>query len=292
MKYTIEGFQQIELIKLGLNHSDALILRWFVDFYPRMIKVYKDIDGEKVEFAWVKYQAILDDLPCIEITNKQVLARRFKKFCEAGLLDVYQYKVGGNYMCYRLIWNIYAPLIERPREDRLKFNSRGDLSTEKSIAPDLKVDNLSTVKLKQNILLLSNSDIISNGKEKDDNENIIFLEDMANTQNIIKYFCKYYPDLHGGRVLKITGKEVGCIKTIIKWADNNEKKVLEQIQLFYEIIKNPPDRYRAGWKFIPSQLVAHWNELAENRPVQKSKFINSITTEGSEKFNKMFLDEE
>ena len=32
MKYTIEGFAQDKLIELELDVSDALILRWFIDF--------------------------------------------------------------------------------------------------------------------------------------------------------------------------------------------------------------------------------------------------------------------
>ena len=32
MKYTIEGFAQDKLLELQLDVSDALILRWFIDF--------------------------------------------------------------------------------------------------------------------------------------------------------------------------------------------------------------------------------------------------------------------
>ena len=32
MKYTIEGFSQLEMIRIGMDAIDALILRWFIDF--------------------------------------------------------------------------------------------------------------------------------------------------------------------------------------------------------------------------------------------------------------------
>ena len=45
MKYTIEGFNQREVIKLGnLDIVDLVILRWIVDFEPKMTK--KEIDNE------------------------------------------------------------------------------------------------------------------------------------------------------------------------------------------------------------------------------------------------------
>ena len=45
MKYTIEGFNQKEVLELGnLDVIDLVILRWIVDFEPKMAK--KEIDGE------------------------------------------------------------------------------------------------------------------------------------------------------------------------------------------------------------------------------------------------------
>ena len=71
MKYTIEGFNQVELVKMGLNSNDAIILRWFVDFYATSkMAIVKNETGQ--EFKWVKYQAVIDDLPILGITNKSI----------------------------------------------------------------------------------------------------------------------------------------------------------------------------------------------------------------------------
>ena len=95
MKYTIYGFSQKEALnfrktvvdkngsekEIKVDCIDLLILRWFVDFYPKMIKI--EIEGE--QYAWVKYQSILEDLPLLDI-KKQALFDRLKKLCAFDIL--------------------------------------------------------------------------------------------------------------------------------------------------------------------------------------------------------------
>lgn len=104
MKYTIEGFSQQKLIELKLNNTDALILRWFIDFQPRMKKL---IDENGEQYNVVKYQAIINDLPSLEITSKDRVSRLFAKLVNAGVLaryvdkdlgNVVSFKTGPNYM--------------------------------------------------------------------------------------------------------------------------------------------------------------------------------------------------
>ena len=76
MKYTIEGFSQHKLVEFGLDSIDALILRWYVDFLPKMSSTIHD----GVEYRWVKYQAVIDDLPILGINNRINIARHFDKF--------------------------------------------------------------------------------------------------------------------------------------------------------------------------------------------------------------------
>lgn len=105
MKYTIHGFSQE--IALGfrkeietngkktiikLDYTDLLLLRWFVDFYPRMSKLY--IDNQ--EYAWVNYATISKDLPLLEI-DKVAIYRRFKKMSEFGILEHKHVKEEGSY---------------------------------------------------------------------------------------------------------------------------------------------------------------------------------------------------
>lgn len=109
MKYTIHGFSQQEAVKfkkniidkndkekeIKIDCTDLLILRWFVDFYPKMMKV--EIDG--VQYAWVQYQKILQDLPLLDI-KKQALFDRLKKLCEFEILKHKTIKVNGTFSYY------------------------------------------------------------------------------------------------------------------------------------------------------------------------------------------------
>jgi hypothetical protein len=109
VKYTINGFSQQEALKfkknvldkngkekeIKIDSTDLLILRWFVDFYPKMMKV--EIEG--IQYAWVQYQKILQDLPLLDI-KKQALFDRFKKMCEFEILTHKTVKVNGTFSYY------------------------------------------------------------------------------------------------------------------------------------------------------------------------------------------------
>lgn len=125
MKYTIEGFSQeialsfkkeIKVKKDGkeylqtlkLDVIDLMLLRWFVDFYPKM---KKKIVGE-TQYAWINYQTMVDDLPLLSIEKKQVY-RRFKKMCDLEILTHHHEKEGGSFSYYGF-GEKYAMLIETP----------------------------------------------------------------------------------------------------------------------------------------------------------------------------------
>ena len=101
MKFSIEGFSQEVLVNMGLDHADALILQWFSDF--QSTGKMKNIDDPRggYPYQWVLYRTVIDDLPCLGITNSEVVARRFKKLCNAGALESLVYKRGKTLTCYR-----------------------------------------------------------------------------------------------------------------------------------------------------------------------------------------------
>lgn len=110
MKYTLEGFSQEQLVKLGLDATDAIILRWFVDFSAtgKMSRVY---DSGK-EFWWVKYSAIIDDLPILGISTTKNIGRHFQKMVDCGLMEQFIKKcAGGTFSCFRLIEDNYINLV-------------------------------------------------------------------------------------------------------------------------------------------------------------------------------------
>lgn len=123
MKYTIEGFNQEEAIKLGnLDVIDLVILRWIVDFEPKMAK--KEIDGEI--YFWVNYQSLLEALPILNI-KKLAIYRRLEKMCDANILKHKNVKDKGNYSYYSFGDN-YANLISQKIEPYI-FNDRTLISS-------------------------------------------------------------------------------------------------------------------------------------------------------------------
>lgn len=120
MKYTVEGFSQEYALTLTkqveekgkmktvkVDCIDLIILRWFVDFYPRMAKV--EIEG--VQYAWLNYKKLLDDMPLLDI-GKHMLANRLQKLCEFGILTHKNVKCGGSFSYYGFGAN-YHNLIEK-----------------------------------------------------------------------------------------------------------------------------------------------------------------------------------
>ena len=108
MKYTIEGFNQQYAISLKkdidengktktikLDCTDLVILRWFVDFYPKMDKHI--IDGEV--YVMLSHKKIVEDLPIIDIT-KRAFIERMKKFVILGILKYQLVKESGTYSYY------------------------------------------------------------------------------------------------------------------------------------------------------------------------------------------------
>lgn len=115
MKYTIEGFSQEFALTLkkeveqngktitrGIDCTDLVILRWFVDFYPNMKKV--EVDGR--QYAFLSHKKLIEDLPLIDISKKAFI-ERMKKLVEFDVLtykflkengSISLYGFGANYM--------------------------------------------------------------------------------------------------------------------------------------------------------------------------------------------------
>ena len=108
MKRTIEGFSQEFAMTLKkefeqngktvtrkIDCTDLVILRWFVDFYPRMEKV--EVDGR--QYAFISHKKLLKDLPLIDITKKSFI-ERMKKLVEFDILSYKFLKENGSISLY------------------------------------------------------------------------------------------------------------------------------------------------------------------------------------------------
>ena len=163
MKYTIEGFSQQKLVEYGLDTIDALILRWFVDFQPKMMKIYND---EK-DYCWVKYQAIIDDLPILGITNREIVARRFNKFIKCNIMEKLISKDGGVFIGFRLTTN-YLTLVDTPIDSKVDTPIDSKVDTKySSIKKDSSIKEDSSIKYslknkqKENIPSANASDCVN-----------------------------------------------------------------------------------------------------------------------------------
>lgn len=85
MKHTIAGMQQTELLRLGLNHTDAEILGCAHDFFSSG-KTFIKVEDNKVWF-WLLYEKIIEDLPAIGIKSPKSIAAIFRKFIKAGVIE-------------------------------------------------------------------------------------------------------------------------------------------------------------------------------------------------------------
>lgn len=137
MRYTIEGFSQTEAVKfrrieivkdskgndkekvITLDCTDLVILRWFVDFWPNMMKV--EIGGR--QYAWLSYKAAIEDMPILGV-KKGMFALRLKKLVDFGILNHKTVKSGGTFSYYgfgpqyaRLVDSKQAQDVEEPTQN-------------------------------------------------------------------------------------------------------------------------------------------------------------------------------
>ncbi|MDO5011777.1 MAG: hypothetical protein Q4E31_13200 [Intestinibacter bartlettii] len=99
MKYTFLGFSQKAACELGLDVTDLVILRWFVDFKDSGKMHSVSIDNE--EYYWIFYKNLLEDM-CILSLCRETLYRRLKKMCDKNILKKKKVAYGGNYTYYAL----------------------------------------------------------------------------------------------------------------------------------------------------------------------------------------------
>lgn len=100
MRYNIHGFSQHRAVELGLTNDDLLVLRWFVDFCSSG-KMQKIEESGKT-YYWVRYQAVLDDLPILSIGKDRLFRKHFRTLCEARILVHKHINVGGRFSYYCL----------------------------------------------------------------------------------------------------------------------------------------------------------------------------------------------
>lgn len=106
MKYTIEGFSQAWMITLKMDCQDAIFLRWFADFIQSGKMKTLDVAGHT--YYWLKYDAVVEELPILGIEKRQ-LGTRLKALCDNKILGFHLQKAkDGTHTYFRIMpdsWN-------------------------------------------------------------------------------------------------------------------------------------------------------------------------------------------
>lgn len=239
MKYTIHGFNQEVLLKLGLDSIDALILRYFIDFKDSG-SMTMEIHNEK-PYYWVKYDVLMNEIPIIGINNSDTLRRRLKKLEDCGVLSHYHKKVGGRFSFYT-IGPYYKSLISQAPIEK------SDDATQKSEGYDSKVGRDTTQKSEQNIHLLKDSSIKDSSIYK---QVIDYLNKQANTS--YKHESKKTQQLINSKT-----KEGFSLNDFIKvidnkcsdWKGTEWEKYLRPETLFGNKFENYLNQKRSGVKSV------------------------------------------
>lgn len=132
MKYTIEGFSQEYALSLRkevtINGStvvkkidciDLVILRWLIDFYPRMDAMI--VDGER--YVFVSFNRLQKDMPLLDI-SKRALSERMQKLVEFGILKYKLKKEGGTFALFAIGEN-YENLVQTKNVEGVQSNAQG-----------------------------------------------------------------------------------------------------------------------------------------------------------------------
>lgn len=150
MKLFVNGFSQesvlsmVDTVKdshgkdktIRIDCTDLEILRWLVDFYPKMSKIK---DGAH-EYAFFTYKKVLEDLPILNI-SKHALLDRFKKMEHFGILRVLCKKESNGTFTYVGFGDSYLKLISSECAGVVNYAGGGFQSTEHPAFSQLNTKN-------------------------------------------------------------------------------------------------------------------------------------------------------
>ena len=149
MKLFVNGFSQeavlsmVDTVKdshgkdktIRIDCTDLEILRWLVDFYPKMSKIK---DGE-YEYAFFTYKKVLEDLPILNV-SKHALADRFRKMEHFGILKLKCDKNKDGTFTYVGLGDAYISLISTSKAHSVNAQ-QGCQSAESAVVSQLNTKN-------------------------------------------------------------------------------------------------------------------------------------------------------
>ncbi len=206
MKYTIEGLQQQKLVELNCDCTDAVILRYLIDFDNT--KQMKKFTLEGKNYFWIHYKTVIKELPIINI-KKQALADRLKKMCSNNIFEFYLEKTDqGTFTYYRFIEDTLEALLSTPMSTELRT---GVVVDYERVSSELRAKDSSTIYSSTN-----DSNIIINNNISDlENHSLhnlnISSRELIEKWNSYKEFTKH--KITNNKTIQTIDKLLKVIKT-------------------------------------------------------------------------------
>ena len=120
---------------IRIDCTDLEILRWLVDFYPKMSKIKDGAD----EYAFFTYKKVLEDLPILNV-SKHALADRFRKMEHFGILKLKCDKNKDGTFTYVGLGDAYISLISTSKAHSVNAQ-QGCQSAESAVVSQLNTKN-------------------------------------------------------------------------------------------------------------------------------------------------------
>lgn len=100
MRNFIMGYSQEKLLNKNLDIKDIMIIDFIVNFIKSGKLVYRNIDGK--DYFWIKTKLIIECLPILNISSKEMIRARLKKLIKLNILECKLLKEEGNYTFYTI----------------------------------------------------------------------------------------------------------------------------------------------------------------------------------------------
>lgn len=197
MKNSIEGFNQAyamtlkkeveqngKLVTRKVDCTDLVILRWLVDFYPKMRTM--DVDGER--YVMLTFGKLQKDLPLLDI-SKRALSERLQKLVDFKILKYKFIKDGGTFSLFAFGEN-YINLV-RSTDDGVCVQPTTGYAIDQQRGMRSTDDGVCAQPTTKDNSIINNS--ILNKKEKEEKEktiNDIIAEQKEELQEPLREYVK------------------------------------------------------------------------------------------------------
>ena len=249
MKYTIEGFSQLEAINLERDNKridviDLVILRWITDFHPKMTK--KIIDDE--EYFWINYQVLLEQMPILSL-SKRSLYDRLQKMCFLELLEHKHIKEKGNFSYYKF-GRKYINLVMNLTSEDMKQTSEPS---------EVNFQTLQKQTSEQNNSSIINTNLL----------NTHLLYSKKNTKESFDEFWKLYPKHKDKAKAKL-------------WFERNKpnQELMDKILSALKKQKESDDWKKDNGKFIPYPTTWLNGKRWEDEEFDSDEELDKLLQEG------------